>query len=123
MSGAPRYARVRAALGRAGWARTADHTATVGMVTGRGTSDAAALADLGSLLEAMAGRANELPSLWWDESGRTLWVAVGNPLTGDHDAVTVDMSGDVPRITSTSNGSGPACRAFSGAVGTVPVHR
>jgi hypothetical protein len=120
---AQRYAKVPAATGRASWSPKSEHTATAGTVTGRGTSQSAALADLAAVLLAMAGRAGESPALWWDESGRRLWIAFPDAVTGDHLALTVDMSGDVPRITSESSGAGPACRAFAGAAGMTAVTR
>jgi hypothetical protein len=118
-----RYAKVPAATGRATWSPKSEHTATAGALTGRGTSQAAALADLATALTAMAGRACDDPCLWYDESGQRLWIAFPDAVTGDHLALTVDMSGPVPRITSTESGTGPACRAFLHADGMVPVTR
>jgi hypothetical protein len=121
--GTPRYAKVRAALGRASWRKDSEHTATAGMLQGRGGSQTAALESLAGQLSAMASRAGEDPALWWDADNRTLWIAVPDAVSGDHSALTVRMDGDVPRICSTSSGTGPACKAFSTAVGMVPVTR
>lgn len=121
--GPQRYARVPAATGRASWRKDAAHTATAGHLQGTGTSQAAALESLASLLSAMAGRANQDPCLWWDQGNRVLFIAFPDPVTGDHSAVTVHFSGDVPRIGSFSSGQGPACRAFTSAEGMVPVAR
>lgn len=121
--GVQRYAKVPAATGRATWHRDAKHTATSGFLQGQGTSQAAALADLGAKLAAMASRAMQDPCLAWDAANSVLWVAVTDPATGGHTELCVDMSGDVPRIGSTGGGEGPACTAFKSANGMTPVTR
>jgi hypothetical protein len=122
-SGPQRYAKVRAALGRASWRKDAEHTATAGFIEGRGSSQASALESLAAQLSAMASRAGEDPALWWDAANRSLWIAVTDVASGSHTETCVDMSGDVPRIASTGSGQGPACRALVTAVGMVPVTR
>lgn len=121
--GPQRYAKVPAATGHATWSPKSDHTATAGHVTGRGTSQAAALADLGAALTAMASRAGSEPALWWDAVNRVLCIAVPDAVTGGHSSVTVSMSGDVPRITCTGAGDGDAYHAYASAEGMTPVTR
>jgi hypothetical protein len=121
--GPQRYAKVKAATGRAGWSKTAEHTATVGHVEGRGTSQAAALDNLAALLAGMAERNGADPALWWDADNRVLFIAVTDVVDGGHRAVTVDMSGDKPRISCTSSGTADAYHAFDSAVGMTAVTR
>lgn len=124
VSGAARYARVPAELGRDGWQRTAGRTATAGSVTGRGASDAAALDDLGALLAAMASRARQEPSFWWDADNACLHVAVPDPVDGGHTGYIVRMTDAGPvRSQCTSSGSAPAAEALTTAVGVTRVER
>jgi hypothetical protein len=118
MSDAPRYARVPAELSRAGWQRTAAHVATAGQVTGRGTSDAAALADLGESLTAMAGRLRPGPAFWWDADNQGLHVVVPDPVTGDSVAYMVMIADGTARLSVCTTGMvGPPSDALATAVG------
>lgn len=124
MSGAARHARVPAELGRDGWARTAGHTATAGTATGRGASMGAALDDLGAVLAAMASRAHDEPSFWWDAANGQLHVAVPSPVDGGHTSYIVRMGDAGPSLSQcTSSGSAPACDALASAVGVTRVER
>lgn len=121
-----RHARVPAELSREGWQRTAGHAATAGQVTGRGTSGAAALADLGSALEAMASRAYAEPAFWWDADNGCLHVITPDHVSGGHFAHIVVMTDAGPYVsTGTSSGAAPAGEALATAVGLerVPVGR
>lgn len=124
--GARRCARVPAELSRDGWQRTAGHVATAGQVTGRGTSGAAALADLAGALEAMASRAYAGPAFWWDAANRQLHVVTPDPVSGGHFAYIVRMTDAGPvQSQCTSSGVAPAGEALSTAVGMarVPTER
>lgn len=122
MTDQQRYARVPAALGRAGWQPTAAHTATTGQLAGRGKSQAEALADLARLLEEAAHRVREAPAFWWDADNRVLWVTVPDAVHGGCTAYPVHMDGEVP---TTSGGvttyEAPAAAAMAQSVGIVPV--
>ena len=117
MSESQRYARVPAELSRAGWQRDAAHVATAGTVTGRGTSQAAALADLGGALTAMASRASLAPAFGWDAENRMLWVAV--PATRDngstHYVIRLDADGAPTVSDSVTSDSRPARDAWQTA--------
>jgi hypothetical protein len=118
VSDATRYARVPAELSRAGWQRTAAHVATAGQVTGRGTSQAAALADLGASLEAMAGRARTEPAFWWDADNQGLHVVVPDAVTGDSVAYMVMFDAGTVRLsTGTTGMAGPPETALAHAEG------
>jgi hypothetical protein len=117
-----RHARVPAELSREGWQRTAGHAAAAGQVTGRGTSDAAALADLGSALEAMASRAYAEPAFWWDAANRQLHVVTPDHVSGGHHSYIVRMTDAGPvQSRCTSSGSAPVGEALSTAVGMTRV--
>jgi hypothetical protein len=120
MSGqAPRYARVPAETGRAGWQRDAEHTATAGALQGRGTSQAGALAALGEALAAMASRASDAPMFGWDAPNRTLWVAVPDAHHGGsvHYIVHFDESGNPSVSGSTTLDRSPAREAWQSSEG------
>lgn len=117
-----RFARVPAEMGRAGWQRTAPHTATTGQLAGQGESQAEALADLARLLEATAHRAHETPAFWWDADNRVLWVTVPDAVSGGCTAYPVHMDGEVPTVSGgVSSYAAPAAVAMAQSVGIVPV--
>jgi hypothetical protein len=121
-----RYARVPAATGRAGWQRTSPHTATAGQLEGRGASQAAALADLGSKLEAMAGRAAGEPSVWWDADNAVLWVAVPDAAHGGHHAYPVkfpDGTQAPSRSVCVTSGAADAADALRNCIGIAEVRK
>jgi hypothetical protein len=121
---ARRYARVPAAMGRAGWRRDAEHTASAGQLTGRGTSQQTALDDLSGQLEAMAGRALQEPAFWWDADNQALHVVTPDPVTGGHFAWIVRMAGDGPVLSpGMSCGKAPVGDALTTAVGMERVPR
>lgn len=118
MSDAQRHARVPAEMSRDGWARSAGHVATAGGVTGRGKSAAAALDDLAAALGAMAGRAAEEPTFWWDADNRALHVAVPDVRDGGHSAYIVMMTDTGPYASMCkSAGCAPASEALTSATG------
>ena len=119
MSDAPRYARVQATMGTEGWGRHAPHTATVGTLTGRGSSQAAALADLGRLITGACQRdASDAVKFAYDADNGQLWVAVPDVMHDGYRGYAVDVSGDQPAGARLCvNGSGPARDAWSHAVG------
>lgn len=102
MSDTPRYARVQATMGRAGWSRHAAHTAKLGGLTGHGASQAKALEHLGSLITEACGRGDtsraggDAVAFKWDAANRQLWIAVPDVLHGGATEYAVDCSGDVP---------------------------
>lgn len=110
MSGAQRYARVPAELGRGGWQRNASHTATVGQVQGRGTSQASALDDVAGQLAAMAARAHEAPSFWADDQG-ALWVAVPDLRDGGSTSYRVSGVSVADGAAASLNSFNKACAA------------
>jgi hypothetical protein len=113
MADSQRYGRVPAELGRAGWQRTAAHTATAGTVQGTGTSQQKALDDLGTRLAAMAARGSDQPSAWWDDANCTLWVAYPDTVHGGHRAVAVHMTGASAPL--------PGTNVYAGLAGTAPA--
>jgi hypothetical protein len=118
MTDGQRHAKVPAELSRAGWQRTAAHVATAGQVTGRGTSDAAALADLGGALAAMAGRARVEPAFWWDADNQGLHVVVPDAVTGDSAAYMILIADGTARLSVCTTGmAGPPSEALATAVG------
>jgi hypothetical protein len=118
MSEAPRYARVPATMGRAGWARCADHTADAGQVTGRGASQAKALDNLGSQLTAMAARARTEPAFWWDADNHGLHIVVPDAVTGDSVAYMVMIDNGQARLSVCTTGmAGSPDVALAHAVG------
>ena len=122
MSEARRYARVPATLGRAGWQRSAEHTAEAGNVKAWGKSAASALDALGEALGAMADRAHEPASVWWDAANRSLWIAYPDAAGGGYRAVRVHMlAGEPGRVYAGMSGSGPASEAFANAEGMTRV--
>lgn len=120
-----RLAKVRAAMGRAGWQRTAPHTATAGRVTGRGPSQQAALDDLGAKLAAACERdagSDGKPSFAWDADNECLWVAVPDVMHGGHTAYIVNMRHGNPALSPcVMSGNEPASEAFTGCLGFTPV--
>lgn len=126
MTDTQRYARVPATMGREGWHRDAPHTATLGALTGRGTSQAGALADLGSLIIAACQRGASVPvdgvTFAYDADNANLWIAVPDVLHGGASEYVVDCSGDVP-ANPHGGGSrtGMARDAFATAVGMAPL--
>jgi hypothetical protein len=120
MSESQRYAKVPAAMSRAGWSRHSDHVAAAGALTGRGTSAASALADLGEALAAMASRASDAPAFGWDAPNRTLWVAVPSVHDGGstHYIVHFDDNGNPSVSGSTTSDSSPAREAFKASAST-----
>lgn len=98
----PRYARVQATMGREGWRRDALHTARLGGLTGRGTSQAAALADLASLISDACQRGDtshaggDAVTFKYDADNARLWIAVPDVLHGGATEYAVDCSGDIP---------------------------
>lgn len=124
MTDTTRYARVRAIMGRASWHRNAPHTATAGTLQGTGTSQAAALDDLGSQLAAACERDAGEPSFAWDAANGNLWVAVPDVIHGGHRAYVVHMDGDTPRLGSgVSAGNADVADAFKSWAGITPVTR
>lgn len=122
MTDQQRYARVPAEVRPASWHKSADTLAEAGQLTGRGTSQAAALSDLGSQLAAMAGRAHEAPAFWWDAANRVLWVTVPEAVQGGCTAYPVHLAGEVPTTSSgVSSYAAPAATAMARSVGIVPV--
>jgi hypothetical protein len=123
MTDQQRFARVPASVRPASWHKSADTLAEAGQLTGRGTSQAAALADLGSQLAAMAGRAHEAPAFWWDADNRVLWVTVPDAVQGGCTAYPVHMDGEVPTTAGggVSSYAAPAGTAMAQSVGIVPV--
>lgn len=118
MSEVQRYARVPAELGRAGWQRSAGHTATSGALQGRGTSQASALESLAGQLSAMASRAGTAPAFYWDAGNQALHVAVPDAVTGDHTAYIVMIHDGEARLSvCTTGGEGAPENAFASAVG------
>jgi hypothetical protein len=81
MAESQRYAKVPAELSKAAWPPKSPHAARAGVFRGEGSSQAAALADLGGQLEAMAARAMARPSFWAGDQD-DLWIAVPDPVTG-----------------------------------------
>lgn len=122
MTDQQRYARVPATVRAASWHKHADQLAEAGQLTGRGASQAAALADLGSQLAAMAGRAHEAPAFWWDAANRVLWVTVPDAVSGGCTAYPVHFDGEVPTTSGgVSSYAAPAAVAMAQSVGIVPV--
>lgn len=122
MTDQQRYARIPATVRAASWHKNADVLAEAGQLTGRGTSQAAALADLGSQLAAMASRAQEAPAFWWDAANRVLWVTVPDAVHGGCTAYPVHMDGEVPTTSGgVSSYAAGATVAMAASVGIVPV--
>jgi hypothetical protein len=121
---AQRYAKVPADMSRASWHRNAGHVATAGEVTGRGTSQAAALADLGSALTTMASRASDHPAFWADDQGG-LWVVIPDALTGGSMSYRVSGVTVSPDATAYPAGSNAASaeEAHATAVGMTRIPR
>lgn len=124
MSESQRYARVPAELSRAGWQRGSAHVATAGEVTGRGTSQAAALADLGEALTAMASRANDQPAFWSDDQGG-LWVAVPDMRDGGSTSYRVSGVTAAPdataRLTSFNRASADQAHESAEGMARIPL--
>lgn len=100
----------------------ANFHAEAGQLTGRGASQAAALADLGSQLAAMASRAQEAPAFWWDADNRVLWVTVPDVVSGGCTAYPVHLDGEVPTTSGgVSSYAAGASEAMARSVGIVPV--
>jgi uncharacterized Zn finger protein (UPF0148 family) len=120
-----RFAKVPAETGRAGYARTAPHTATAGTVQGRGTSQRAALDDLGTMLTAAMARAgSDTPSFAWDAANQALSVAVPDVMHGGSVTYMVRFDDNGPLTWFETSGN--ACEAkdaFATSVGTAIVPR
>ena len=124
MTEAQKFARVAVTMGRTGWGRHAGHSATVGALTGRGTSVAGALADLGRLITLACERdASDAVSFAWDAENGGLWVAVPDVLHGGHTEhmMTFRADGSPVRARIMSGGSGAARDAFATCQGFAPV--
>lgn len=123
MTDAQRYARVEATMGREGWRRDALHTATISTLTGRGTSQAKALADLGRLItEACKRDLSDGVKFAYDADNANLWVAVPDIMHDGYRGYAVDCSGQAPAGARLCvNGTGPAREAWTHAVGMAPL--
>jgi hypothetical protein len=111
-------------MGRAGWQRDAAHTATLGTLQGRGSSQAKALEDLARLITEAAGRdSSDAVSVAWDADNRGLWVAVPDVMHGGHDEfmLTFRADGSPVRVRRVAAGVSPARDAFAGCAGFAPV--
>jgi hypothetical protein len=125
MTEAQKFARVAVTMGRTGWGRHAGHSATVGTLTGRGTSVAGALADLGRLITLACERdASDAVSFAWDDENGGLWVAVPDVLHGGHTEHMVSFRPDGSPFRARSlmsSGSKPARDAFADCAGFAAV--
>lgn len=121
----PRYARVQATMGRESWRRNARHTAKLGGLTGYGTSQAAALADLAGKITAAVKRPESQPdgvTFWHDAANGMLWVAVPDVLNGGADEYAVDLAGGYPSNPRRTGWTAyPARDALGSAVGMAPL--
>jgi len=126
MTEAPKYARVQATMGRAGYSRHAAHTATLGALQGHGASQAKALEHLASLIVEACQRGASVPvdgvTFAYDADNSNLWIAVPDVLHGGASEYVVDCSGDVP-ANPHGGGSrtGMARDAFAHCVGMAPL--
>ena len=122
MADQQRYARVPATVRPASWHKNAPMVAEAGQLAGQGTNIAAALADLGSQLAAMASRAQEAPAFWWDAANRVLWVTVPDAVSGGCTAYPVHFDGEVPTASGgVSSYAASAAVAMARSVGIVPI--